>query len=177
MEELARVYAEALFGAAKQSGKLDLIREQLGALVKALDEHRELHVFFFSPLFSTREKKDGLERMLVGADDFFVNFLKLLIDNHRMPVVFRIQRQYEALWREENRLLPVEITSAIELDEQVAQQIRERVEQQTGRKVELTRRVDDGIVGGLIVRVSNMVLDASIRNQLERLRRQVARAA
>jgi F-type H+-transporting ATPase subunit delta len=177
MEELARVYAEALFGAAKQSGKLDLIREQLGALVKALDEHRELHVFFFSPLFSTREKKDGLERMLVGADEFFVNFLKLLIDNHRMPVVFRIQKQYEALWREENRLLPVEITSAIELDEQVAQQIRERVEQQTGRKVELTRRVDDGIVGGLIVRVSNMVLDASIRNQLERLRRQVARAA
>jgi F-type H+-transporting ATPase subunit delta len=176
VEELARVYAEALFDAARQQGKLDLIREQLGTLVEAIERSRELTLFFFSPLFSTREKKEGLERMLSGADGNFVNFLKVLIDNHRMPVIFRIRRQYEELWREENKLLPVEITSAVELDEEVAQEIRQRVEQQTGRRVELTRRVDEGILGGLVVRVSNMILDASIRNQLERLRRQVAKA-
>jgi F-type H+-transporting ATPase subunit delta len=176
MEELARVYSEALFDAARGQGKLDLLREQLGQLVDALDQSSELSVFFFSPLFSTREKKDGIEGMLQGADEIFVNFLKVLIDNHRMPVIFRIRRQYERLWREENRLLPVEVTSAVELDDETVRLIRERVEQQTGRRVELTRRVDDGILGGLIVQVSNLILDASIRNQLERLRRQVARA-
>ena len=176
MEELARVYSEALFDAARGQGKLDLIRGQLGQLVDALEANRELSVFFFSPLFSTREKKEGIERVLAGADEIFVNFLKVLIDNHRMPVIFRIRRQYETLWREENRLLPVEVTSAVELDDETARLIRERVEQQTGRRVELTRRVDDGILGGLIVQVSNLILDASIRNQLERLRRQVARA-
>ena len=154
-----------------------MIHDQLGAFTDALAGQRELHTFFFAPVFSTREKKEGLGRMLIGAEEMFANFLKTLIDNHRMPVIFRIRRQYEALWREEHRLLPVEVTSAIELDDAIANQIRERVEQQTGRTVELSRRVDEGIIGGLIVRVSNMVLDASIRNQLERLRRHVARAA
>jgi len=177
MEELARVYAEALFDAAKEQGKLDLVREQLGQLTDALDQNKELSMFFFSPLFSTREKTEGIERVLSGADEIFVNFLKVLIDGHRVPVIFRIQRRYETLWQEENRLIPVEVTSAVELDEETVRQIRERVEQQTGRRVELTRRVDDSILGGLVVRVSNMILDASIRNQLERLRRQVARAA
>jgi F-type H+-transporting ATPase subunit delta len=177
MEELARVYSEALFEAAKQGGKVDLIREQLGTLADALEQNRDLSVFFFSPYFSSREKKEGLERVLEGADPMFVNLLKVLIDNHRMPVIFRIRRQFEVLWQEENRLLPVEVTSAVTLDDDVAMRIRERIEQQTGRRVELTRRVDDGIIGGLIVRVSNMILDASIRNQLERLRRRVARAA
>jgi F-type H+-transporting ATPase subunit delta len=177
MEELARVYSEALFGAAREQEKIDLIREQLRAFTDALESNRELSTFFFSPSFSSREKKEGIERVLVGADENFVNFLNVLIDNHRMPVIFRIRKQYEALWREENRLLPVEITSAVELDDDVARSIAERVEQQTGKRVELTRRVDDTILGGLVVRVSNMILDASIRNQLERLRRQVARAA
>jgi len=176
VEELARVYSEALFDAARQQGKIDLIREQLTKVVEAIKGSRELTLFFFSPLFSTREKKEGLERMLSEADENFVNFLKVLIDNHRMPVIFRIQKRYEDLWREENKLLPVEITSAVELDEEIARQIQSRVEQQTGRRVELTRRVDEGILGGLVVRVSNMILDASIRNQLERLRRQVAKA-
>ena len=176
MEELARVYSEALFDAARGEGKIDEIREQLGAFADALEQHRELNSFFFSPSFSSREKKEGVERVLVGAEEIFVNFLNVLIDNHRMPVIFRIRKQYEELWREENKLLPVEITSAVELDEDVARRIAERVEQQTGRRVELTRRVDDAILGGLVVRVSNMILDASIKNQLERLRRQVARA-
>jgi F-type H+-transporting ATPase subunit delta len=176
VEELARVYSEALFGAAGEQGKIDLVRDQLGALCDALDRRRELRMFFFSPLFSTREKKEGLARLLSGADEGFVNFLKILIDNHRMPVIFRVRRQYDALWREEHMLLPVEVTSAIAIDDETARQIKERVEQQTGRTVELTRRVDENILGGLIVRVSNMILDASIRNQLERLRRQVARA-
>ena len=176
LEQLARVYSESLFAAAKERGKIDLVREQLGQLTDVLERRKELHVFFFSPLFSTREKKEGIESVLSGADEIFVNFLRVLIDNHRMPVIFRIRRQYEALWQEENRLISVEVTSAVELDEQTVRLIQERIEQQTGRRVELTRRVDEGILGGLVVQVSNMILDASIRNQLERLRRQVARA-
>jgi ATP synthase F1 delta subunit len=160
MEELARVYSD-----------------ELSAFASALEGNREMAVFFFSPYFSSREKKEGLGKLLLGADELLVNFLKVLIDNHRMPVISRIQRQFEELWQEENRLLPVEVTSAIELDDEVARQIQERVERQTGRRVSLTRHVDTSIIGGLVVRVSNMILDASIRNQLERLRRQVARAA
>ena len=177
MEELARVYSDALFAAAKAQGKVDLVRDQLGDIGDALERNRELTVFFFSPHFTSREKKEGIDRVLVGADELIVNFLKVLVDNHRMPVIFRIRRQYEELWRDEHRLLEVEVTSAVELDDEIVAQIKQRIESQTGRTVDLQRRVDDGILGGLVVRVSNMILDASIRNQLERLRKQVAKAA
>ena len=106
MEEIAAVYARSLFEVAKEQDKLDSIREQLGAFADALDETRELQVFFFSPYFSTTEKQDGLDRAVSDADPILVNFLKLLIENHRMPVIFRVRRGFDELWLQENKRLP-----------------------------------------------------------------------
>jgi len=177
MEELARVYGRSLFQAALDRGRIDELREQLGQFADALDEHRELAVFFFSPYFSSAEKQQSLEGLLDGADEIFVNFLKLLIENHRMPVIFRIRDEYERLWDEENKTLPVEITSAIALDEQTTKSLGRTIGERAGRKVTLVARVDPDILGGIIVRVGNSILDASIRNRLEQLRRHVAQGA
>jgi F-type H+-transporting ATPase subunit delta len=175
MEEIAEVYARSLFEVAREAGKLDDVREQLGAVADALESDRELSVFFFSPYFSTQEKQDGLRRVVTDADETVVNFLELLIEKHRMPVLFRIRREYDVMWERENKVLPVEITSAVELDEQTVKGIGDRIGQQTGQRVELTARVQPEILGGVVLRVGNQILDASIRNRLERLRRQVAR--
>jgi F-type H+-transporting ATPase subunit delta len=176
MEEIAVVYARSLFEAALDADKLDVLREQLGEFADALDGDRQLQVFFFSPYFSTSEKKDGLKRALEGADDLFVNFLELLLENHRMPVIFRVRRGYDRLWEAHNRLLPVEVTSAVELDEETVRSIGDRIAEQTGRKVELSSTVEPGILGGIVVRVGNQILDASIRTRLDSLRKQVVRA-
>ena len=176
MEEIAAVYARSLFEVAKEQDKLDLIREQLGAFADALNDTRELQVFFFSPYFSTQEKEDGLAKAVTGADPAFENFLQLLIENHRMPVVFRVRRVYEELWREENKLLLVQVTSAVELDAKTVESIGERIGEQTGRKIDLSAEVQPDILGGIVVRVGNSILDASIRNRLEQLRKQVARS-
>jgi F-type H+-transporting ATPase subunit delta len=176
MEEIAAVYARSLFEVAQEQNKLDQIREELGEFADALDGNRELQVFFFSPYFSTAEKEDGLDRTVSDADPILVNFLKLLIENHRMPVIFRVRRVVDGLWREENKLLPVTVTSAVELDQATVSQIGDRISEQTGRKVELSAVVEPDILGGLVVRVGNSILDASIRNRLEQLRKQVARA-
>jgi F-type H+-transporting ATPase subunit delta len=177
MEEIAQVYARSLFEVAKEQSKIDEVREQLGQFADALADDHNLQVFFFSPYFSTAEKRDGLGKALDGADPILVNFLELLIENHRMPVIFRVRRAYDALWQEENRLLPVSVTSAVELDKKTVGQIGDRIAEQTGRKVELSAQVDPDILGGIVVRVGNQVLDASVRNRLEQLRRTVARAA
>jgi F-type H+-transporting ATPase subunit delta len=176
MEEIAQVYARALFEAATEQDKLDLVREQLGQLSDALSSSRELQIFFFSPYFSTEEKKAGLRRAIEGADEAILNFLELLVENHRMPVIYRIRRVYDRLWEEANRLLPVQITSAVALDPQVVERIGEEIGRQTGRRVELTSTVDPAVIGGIVLRVGNSILDASIRNRLENLRKQVARA-
>jgi F-type H+-transporting ATPase subunit delta len=177
MEELAQVYSRALFAAAREHGRLDELREQLNQFADALDSNRELAVFFFSPYFSTQEKQSSLRRLLDGADELFLNFLSLLIENHRMPVIFRIRQEYERLWDEENRVLPVEITSAIALDKATTEGLGATIGERTGRKVALAARVDPDILGGIIIRVGNSILDASIRNRLEQLRRHVAQGA
>jgi F-type H+-transporting ATPase subunit delta len=177
MEELAQVYARSLFAVAREQGKLDVIREQLAQFADALNANRELTVFFFSPYFSSAEKHDGLVRILDGADESFHNFLNLLIENHRMPVIFRTRAEYERLWDEENKTLAVEITSAVELNPATTESLGRTIGERAGRKVTLAAHVDPDILGGIVVRVGNSILDASIRNRLEQLRRHVAQGA
>jgi F-type H+-transporting ATPase subunit delta len=177
MEEIARVYARSLFEVAKEQDKLDVVREQLGEVADAVSADRELQIFFFSPYFSTEEKEDGLRKVIDGADPAVLNFLELLVEKHRMPALFRIRRVYDELWEHENKLLPVEITSAVELDEEIAQRIGDQIGKQTGQHVELTKTVDPDIIGGLVLRVGNSILDASIRTRIETLRKNVAKAA
>jgi F-type H+-transporting ATPase subunit delta len=176
MEEIARTYAQALFEAAKEAGKLDAVREQLDAFTRAIDDSKELSVFLFSPYFSGAEKRNGLRNVIDGAEPEVLNFLGLLAEKHRLPAIHRIRDRFEQLWAEENKLLPVTVTSATELPQETVAKIGDSVAAQTGRKVELSSRVDDSIIGGIVLQVGNMVLDASIHNRLERLRKQVATA-
>lgn len=177
MEELARVYSKALFHSAKEAGRLDVVLDQLGTFTDALEKDRELSFFFFSPYFSSGEKKEGLDKAVTGAEQLLMNFLYVLLDRHRLPIIHRLREQYKKLWEEENKILNVEVTSAVKLDKATLREIRANVEDKTGRKVSLTETVDDYVVGGLVLRVGNLVFDASIKHQLERLRKQVAQAA
>ena len=176
MEEIGQVYARSLYEVAKEKGTLDDVRGQLGEFADALESNRSLAVFFFSPYFSTQEKVDGLGKTISGADPTLVNFLELLVENHRMPAVYRVRRELDILWEQENQLLPVTITSAIELPQETVDKIGREIGEQTGRKVQLTSEVDADVLGGIVLRVGNSILDASIRTRLENLRKQVAKA-
>jgi ATP synthase F1 delta subunit len=176
VEEIAAVYANALFEVAKERGILNEIREQLRAFAKALNENADMRFFFFSPYFSSDEKKEGLRASVENGDEVFMNFLEALIERSRMPAIFRIRDRYEKLWDEEQQVLPVQITSAVELEEGMVDSIGERIREQTGRNVEMSSQVDPDIIGGIVLRVGNSILDASIRNRLNQLRRQVAQA-
>jgi F-type H+-transporting ATPase subunit delta len=177
VQEIAEVYARSLFEVAKEKDVLDDVHDQLGEFADALDESRDLQVFFFSPYFSSEEKRDAIAKVVDGGEEHFVRFLELLAERHRMPVVFRIRRELDALWAEENRLLPVTITSAVELDGATVKKIQKEIEKQTDRRTELTTEVDPDVLGGLAVQVGNAIMDGTVRARLDRLRRQVATAA
>ena len=177
MADAARVYAEALFEVGRDKGKLDVLQQQLGQFADAVDRNRELQVFFFSPYLSTAEKQEGIEKAIEGAEPELINFLELLVDKHRMTEIFRIRRELDELWKQENRRIDVTVTSAVELDPAVVEKIGQEVERQTEEKVDLSSRVDSEILGGIVLQVGNMVLDASIRSRLEKLRKSVATAA
>jgi F-type H+-transporting ATPase subunit delta len=176
MEEIAEVYSRALFEVAQEQDKLDEVHEQLDEFADAIHENRDMARFFFSPYFSTEEKKEALHKTVKGADEAVMNFLEALLERHRMPVIFRIRDRFDAMWEEENKLLPVEVTSAIELDKKTINDIGKTIGEQVDRKIELSSKVDPEILGGVVLRVGNFILDASIRHRLEQLRKQVARA-
>jgi F-type H+-transporting ATPase subunit delta len=177
VQDLAEVYARALFEVAKEHDVLDRVHDELGEFTDAVDESDELQTFFFSPYFSSEEKKDGVGKIVSGADERLVNFLELLAERHRMPAIHRIRRELDSRWAEENRLLSVSVTSAVELDKALVKELGKKIKEQTGRELELSSHVDPEVLGGLVVRVGNMVLDASVRSRLEKLRKSVARAA
>jgi ATP synthase F1 delta subunit len=177
MADAAHVYAEALFEVARDKGKLDAIGADLGQFADAVAASRDMQVFLFSPHFTSAEKVAGLRRAVSGADPELVNFLELLVEKHRMTEVFRIRREFDGLWKKENKRIDVTVTSAVELDPAVVARVGEEIERQTGQKVELASRIDGEILGGIVLQVGNMVLDASIRSRLEKLRKSVAQAA
>src|SRR6478672_13620791 len=103
MEKVARVYADALFQVALERGNLEAIREQLAQFADAVSENRDLQLFLFSPYFSSAEKRDGIRRALSGALPELVNFLELLAEKHRLPVIHRIRQRFDELWARANR--------------------------------------------------------------------------
>src|ERR671910_55886 len=83
MEEIAEVYARALFEVAKEHDVLDRVHDELGEFAEALSDDRTLQVFLFSPYFSSEEKRDGVSKIVSDADERVVNFLELLAERHR----------------------------------------------------------------------------------------------
>jgi len=176
MEQIAQVYARSLFEVAIEKGTVETLRQQLAEFADVLEGNHDVAVYFFSPYFSTDEKKSGLKRMVSGAEPELMNFLEALIEHHRMPAIFRIRHQFQALCDKANHLLPVQITSAVPLDEETVSRVGRRIGEQTGNEIQLSSTVDPEILGGIVLRVGNFILDASIRNRLNQLRRQVAQA-
>jgi F-type H+-transporting ATPase subunit delta len=176
MEEIARVYARALFEVADERDVLDTVHDQLAEFTQAMHDSRELATFFFSPYFSATEKKAGLERAVTDPSPELDNFLQALIERHRMPAIFRIRSEFDVLWDEARKLLPVQIISAVALDDATTQSLVDRIGSQVDRHIELSSVVDPDIIGGIVLRVGNVIMDASIRARLELLRKQVAQA-
>jgi F-type H+-transporting ATPase subunit delta len=177
MEEIGRVYGDAMFDVAKEGDKLDVVHDQLGQFADAVGENMDLQRFLFSPYFSSAEKKDALRKVVSGGEDEFMNFLELLAEKHRMPAIFHMRRRFDERWAEENRRLEVTLTSAVELDKSVVDRVGKEIERQTDRTIDMTAEVDPEVLGGLVLRVGNRVLDASIRSKLEKLRKEVVSAA
>lgn len=177
VQEIAAAYARSLFDVAKEHGVVDSVRSQLGEFCDQVAESRDLQVFFFSPYFSSQDKKEGIRRSVSGGEEHLLRFFELLADRHRLPVLFRVRQEFDKLAEAEEQLLQVSVTSAIELDNDTITDIGRRIEAETQMNVKLSAAVDPELIGGIVLRVGNTIVDASIRNRLERLRKQVAAAA
>jgi F-type H+-transporting ATPase subunit delta len=170
-----RMYARALFQAASGEDRLDVVHEELGDFVAALQDVPELRGVLANPELDAREKAAVVEEILAGADELVRNFVLLTVEKGRATELEDIYGELEALVALAQRRLTVELTTAIELSDDEAAAILRQIEQASGRAVEATRKVDPDLIGGIVLRAGSLRVDATVKGRLEDLRHQLAR--
>jgi F-type H+-transporting ATPase subunit delta len=168
-----RMYARALFDAAKERDRLPKVREDLNGFAEALDEVPELDALLRNPQIDPRAKADALDAILGGVDELVRNFLLVTIEKNRGGELREMHKEFERLVAAEERRLTVELTTANELTHDEAREIVQQIEKASGRPVDASRSVDPSLIGGIVLQAGSMRVDASVRGRLERLRRQL----
>jgi F-type H+-transporting ATPase subunit delta len=168
-----RIYANALFEAAKEQGRIDVARRELGEFLAALEQVPELRALLESPEIDTHERVRALRSILTEVDELVRNFLLLVAEKGRAHELPAIAREFEALVAREEGILDVELTTAVELSDEEARRILERIEGVSERKLRATRKVDPNLIGGFVLQAGSHRVDASVRARLQRLRRQL----
>ena len=168
-----RVYAEALLEAAQDAGRVEAVREELGEFAAAVQASDELRSLLRNPQIEPHVKRDALAAALAEADPLVRNFLLLLAEKGRIAEVEEMQRELERLIAAQERILELELTTAIELSDDEAAQVVGQIEKASGRKVEATRSVDPDLIGGIVIQAGSQRLDASVRGRLDQLRQEL----
>jgi F-type H+-transporting ATPase subunit delta len=171
------VYARALFEAALEKGRLEPVREGLEQVVTAAAEVPELRELLRNPQLDPRARAAALEDVLAGGDQLLRNFLLVLVDKGRIGELEVIAEEFERLVAEQEGVLSAELTTAVELSDDDERRLLQQIETASGRKVEATRHVDPGLIGGIVLQVGSHRLDASVRGRLDRLRRALVGAS
>jgi F-type H+-transporting ATPase subunit delta len=156
-----------------EQGRLAPVREELADFVHTVEEVPELHALLRNPQLEPNQKTAILGELMGDADELVRNFLRLLTEKGRLGEIEEIGREFERLCAEEEGVLNVALTTAVELSDRDAKSIVRQIEESSGRKVQARRSVDPGLVGGIVLQIGSMRLDASVRGRLERLRREL----
>ena len=177
MAVVARTYARALFGAAKDEGRIQRVRDELATFVEAVEDVPELKSLIRNPELDSQTKASALDAVLEDADELIRNFVRVVTEKGRADQLDEIAREYEALVAAEEQILSVELTTAYELSDDEAAAIVKQIEEASGQRVEAARTVDPDLIGGLVLKAGSLEVDSSVRGRLDRLRRDLAHAS
>ena len=170
------MYARALFQAAQEEGRLEVVAADFATLARAIDDVPELRAFLRNPQIDAQEKSQVLGEIASGADELVRNFLRLLAEKGRAGELVETNAELEALVAQAQNRLAVELTTAHELSDDEARSIVDQIERASGRTVEASRSVDPSLVGGVVLQVGSYRADGSVRGRLERLRQELVTA-
>jgi F-type H+-transporting ATPase subunit delta len=172
-----RVYAEALLEGARDKKRLDPVREQFDEFAAAVAGSEELQRFLRNPQLEPQAKLSALEELLQGSDAILLNFIRLLVEKGRIAEVEDVHEEWARLLARQERILELELQTAVELSGQEAAKVVEQIEKASGRKVVASRTVDPDLIGGLVLQAGSVRLDASVRGRLEQLREELMTTA
>ena len=166
----AGVYAHALYEAARDAQREERVGRDLRDVVRALVENPLLVRVLFNPSVPPTAKQNVLRRLAAEGDPLVQSTLLVLLDHGRLGLLPDLERSYAERYQEEHDEIAVQLTTAVPIDDEQAEDLRRRIEQSTGKKVAMRRVVDPAVLGGIVLRVGDLLVDASVRRRLESLR-------
>lgn len=170
---IAKRYAQALFELGKEENVLDTLHAELKVVAEIVSTEKDLRNILCHPQISSEEKKEILVKLFQGrTHQLTLNFLLLLTDRKRENFLVEIVEEFERVIREEKNISIAQVITAVELDEEQKSKLQAKLTQMTGKeKVELETKVDPSILGGIIVKMGNLLMDDSIVRHLASLRK------
>ena len=175
MSVVDRVYANALHQAATEAGKVQDVDRDLEGFISALGENEVLLRALVNPALPREAKRRVLARVLDQADPLARNAVLVLADHGRLELLVDMQTAYAELAAEDEQILTVEVTTAVELAKKDLDALTKRITEAVGRQAQVTATVDETLIGGLVLRARNVLVDASVKRRLEELRRALIR--
>ncbi len=169
----AQRYADAAFAVARDQNALDPWQQGLDEVASLLSRP-DVATALTSPAVPETQKRAALDQLAPGLPPLLRNLLHLLIERSRLAEVPNVAAAFRYLVNEERGLVTAEVTTAIPLDAELQRQVAQRLGaylQHDPQKLVIESRVDPRIIGGVVARVGDTLIDDSVRGRIERLRR------
>jgi F-type H+-transporting ATPase subunit delta len=174
---VGRVYAEALFGIAKEQGKVDEVGEEIQGFLGLVRDDQEIAVFLEAPVLEPEEKIRILKKALAGAaSDTVTDFLCLLIQKRRIDALTVIAQTYRALADEHAKRTRVEVQTAAPLPGELHTEIESMLREALRREIAIEAETEPALLGGAVVAIGDRVYDGSVRTRLHQFRRTLMRS-
>lgn len=173
---VARVYAQALFDAAREAGVVERVGRELGDFVAALAASAPLRHVLHDPQVDAGAKRRVVGELTRDAQPLLANTLQLMLQKGRAPAIPAVGEHYAGLAAREAEIVNVEVTTAVALTPEARERLAEKVQAATGRRAQLAERVDPAVIGGLVLRVGDVIVDGSVRARINQLRRRLQTA-
>ena len=169
---LARRYAKAIFTVGQERGKFEEYNDVLAGVAGLYVSNPEVVDALTNPLYPLDIREKVMAGMIdsMEVDSVMGNFLNLLVEKKRAEILPEIAEEYKTMVDEEKNISHGSVISAVELSDELRENVQTTLEKLTGKKVELTTSVDPSIIGGIIAKVGDLVLDGSIKTQLAGLK-------
>ena len=174
---VARRYAKALLLIGKEDGQAELYRDELAGVANLLEGDKELGQAINNPLYNATGRKQVLQAVIekLGLSEVLSSFLLLLFDKGRFGFIGAISEFYEKLADELKGVARASLVSAAELPDETVEKIRDALSKKTGKEIVLDVTQDPSLIGGIVTRIGDLVLDGSIKTQLLNMRETLKR--
>ncbi len=170
-EKISRRYAVAIYNIAKSTDKIDEVKEVIDILIENYRENKDFKFFFFNPSIKLRQKEEVVDKIFGSFGNEMCNIVKYIIKKGRLFLIKEIKEEVLKIYYRENNFLSVIGIFAKELSLEQREKLKEKLKRKYKREIQLKISVDEGLIGGGILKIGNEVIDGSIKSQIKTIKK------